>query len=133
MNTALIATAAVLIAGQVLAPHAAQAQQPGIKRTDLQRYDLSAPGREVIQTRVDFAPGAAFPKRKHPGEEIIYVIAGSIEYEIEGKPPVTVNAGGVLFIPAGTVHSAKNVGSVNAAELGTYVVEKGQPLVTLVK
>ena len=105
----------------------AQAQQ-GIKRTDLQRHDLSAPGRETIQTRVDFAPGAAFPRHTHPGEEIIYVIEGSIEYEVDGKP-VTVKAGGVLFIPAGTVHAAKNVGTANAAELGTYVVEKGKPLV----
>jgi hypothetical protein len=31
------------------------------------------------------------------------------------------------------VHTAKNVGSVNAAELATYLVEKGKPLVALVK
>jgi len=123
---------AALIAGAALASHAAQAQQAGIKRTDLQRHDLSATGRETIQTRVDFAPGAAFPKHRHPGEEIIYVIEGEIAYEVEGKP-ITVRAGGVLFIPAGAVHTAKNAGSVNAAELGTYVVEKGKPLVELVE
>lgn len=131
MKTAQIVAMAALIAGSVLALDAPQAQQPGIKRTDLQQHDLSVPGREVVQTRVDFAPGASFPRHKHPGEEIIYVIEGSIEYDVNGQPPVTVNAGGVLFIPAGTVHAAKNVGSVNAAELGTYVVEKGKPLVTL--
>ena len=53
--------------------------------------------------------------------------------EVEGKPPVTLKAGDVLFIPLGTVHSAKNVGSSNAAELATYVVEKGKPLVELAK
>ena len=130
MKTAQIATMAVLIAGGVLALDALQAQQPGIKRTDLQQHDLSVSGREVVQTRVDFAPGASFPRHKHPGEEIIYVIEGSIEYDVDGQPPLMVNAGGVLFIPAGTVHTAKNVGNVNAAELGTYVVEKGKPLVT---
>src|SRR5207237_1163317 len=36
-----------------------------------------------------------------------------------------------LFVPAGTVHSAKNVGTSNGAELATYVVEKGKPLITL--
>ena len=51
--------------------------------------------------------------------------------EVEGKPPVTLKAGDVLFIPAGTIHAAKNVGSGNAAELATYVVEKGKPLVEL--
>ena len=124
--------AAMLIAASALAPNAARAQE-GIKRTDLQKHDLSTPGREVIQTRVDLAPGAAFPRHKHPGEEIIYILEGAIEYAIEGKPPVTLKAGDVLFIPAETVHAAKNVGSVNAAELGTYVIEKGKPLVTLVK
>jgi len=99
----------------------------------LQQCDLSIPGREVIQTRVDIDPGAAFPKHMHPGEEIIYVIEGTIEYDVEGKPPATLKAGDVLFIPAGTIHAAKNVGSTNAAELGTYVVEKGKPLVVLAK
>ena len=42
-------------------------------------------------------------------------------------------AGDVLFIPAGTIHAAKNVGTGTASELATYVVEKGKPLLTLVK
>src|SRR4051794_28332891 len=107
------------------------AQQSGVMRTDLQRHDLSAPGREVIQVRVELTPGTAFPRHSHPGEEIIYVLEGSLVYEVEGKPPVTLKAGDVLFIPAGTIHAARNVGSVNGAELATYVVEKGKPLVVL--
>jgi quercetin dioxygenase-like cupin family protein len=126
-------TLAVLIIGSGLVLQVAGAQQPGIKRTDLQRHDLSVPGREAVQVRVDFDPGAAFGKHRHPGEEIIYVIEGSLEYEVEGKPPMTLKAGEVLFIPAGTIHAAKNVGSGNAAEIATYVVEKGKPLVELVK
>jgi quercetin dioxygenase-like cupin family protein len=120
------------IASSVLAPPTAQAQA-GIKRTDLQRHDLSAPGREAVQVRVDIDPGVAFPNHTHFGEEIIYVLAGTLEYQIEGKPPVTLKAGDVLFIPAGTIHGAKNVGTVTASELATYVVEKGKPLVTLAK
>jgi quercetin dioxygenase-like cupin family protein len=116
-----------------LAPQVVSAQQPGIKRTDLQRHDLSIPGREVIQVRVDIDPGVLAPKHTHPGEEIIYVLEGSLEYEVEGKPPVTLKAGDVLFIPAGVIHSAKNVGSGNGAELATYIVEKGKPLVVPVK
>jgi quercetin dioxygenase-like cupin family protein len=112
---------------------AQEAGMAGIKRIDLQQHDLSALGHEAVQVRVDFDPGAAFPKHTHPGEEIIYVLEGSLEYQIEGKPPMTLKAGDVLFIPAGTVHAAKNVGSGNAAELGTYVVEKGKPLLTLVQ
>jgi quercetin dioxygenase-like cupin family protein len=133
MKTARITWVAAVIVASGLVLHVAPAQQAGVKRTDLQRHDLSVPGREVIQVRVELAPGVSFPKHTHPGEEIIYVLEGSLEYEIEGKPPVTLKAGEVLFIPAGTVHAARNVGSGNAAELATYVVEKGKPLVVLVK
>ena len=46
---------------------------------------------------------------------------------------MTLKAGDVLFVPAEAIHVAKNVGSGNAAELATSVVEKGKPLLTLVK
>ena len=129
MKTTPILAVAVLIVGGGLALNVAQSQQPGVRRTDLLRHDLSASGREVVQVRVDFAPGLAFPPHSHPGEEFAYVIEGLLEYRLEGKPPVTLKAGEALFIPAGTIHSAKNVGGGNAAELATYVVEKGKPLV----
>ena len=132
-KTARAMATAALIAGSALALNAAQAQQTGVKRTYLQRHDLSVAGHEAVQVRVDLAPGVAFGKHTHPGEEIIYVLEGTFEYEVEGKPPVTLKAGDVLFILAGTIHTAKNVGSGPGAELATYVVEKGKPLVVVVK
>jgi quercetin dioxygenase-like cupin family protein len=111
---------------------AAQVQQTGQRRTDLQQHDLSVPGHEAVQVRVDLYPGYISPRHTHPGEEIIYVLEGTIEYEVDGSPSVTLKAGDVLFVPAGRIHTAKNVGTVNAAELATYVVEKGKPLLTLV-
>ena len=136
MKSTRVMAAAVLIVATGLALQVARAQDAGmagVKRTDLQRHDLSVPGHEAVQVRVDLAPGVAFGKHTHPGEEIIYVLEGTFEYEVEGKPPVTLKAGDVLFIPAGTVHAAKNVGSVKASELATYILEKGKPALTLVK
>jgi len=109
------------------------AQQPGIKRTDVLRNDLSVPGREVVQVRVDFAPGVAFARHSHPGEEIAFVLEGSLEYQFDAKTAVTLKAGEALFIPAGTIHTAKNVGKGNGAELATYIVDRGKPLVVLAK
>src|SRR5829696_9559377 len=131
MKTTRIIAVAMLVVGSGLSLNVAQSQQPGVTRSDLLRHDLSVPGREVIQVRVDFAPGVGFPPHSHPGEEIAYVIEGLLEYQLEGKPPVTLKAGEALFIPAGTHHEVKNAGSGNAAELATYIVEKGKPLVTL--
>ena len=128
MNTVRIMMAVGLIVASGLALDVAQAQIPGTRRIDLQRHDLSVPGREVIQSRVEIDPGVTAPRHSHPGEEIIYVLEGTLEYQLDGRPPVTLKAGDVLFVPAGVNHSAKNVGSGPGAELATYVVEKGKPL-----
>ncbi len=121
------AVATVLAAGCIVSV-AAQPRPVGTTRTDLQRYDLSSPGREVLQARVDFAPGSSFPRHKHPGEEIIYVIEGTLEYELPDKGWITLKKGDVLFVPTGGVHAARNRGTEPAAELATYVLEKGKPL-----
>jgi quercetin dioxygenase-like cupin family protein len=112
--------------------NSAHAQQQGVKRFDLQKHDLSIPGREAVQVRVEIAPGVLAVRHKHPGEEIIYVLEGLIEYKIDGKPAVTLKPGDVLFVPAGAVHSAKNVGKNNAAELAIYIVDKTKPLSVVV-
>ncbi len=133
MRTPRITALLALIFGSSLALHLAPAQQRGVRRTDLQRHDLGVPGREVIQVRVELDPGVAFGRHWHPGEEIVYVLEGSLEYQVEGKRPVTLRGGDVLFIPARTIHAAKNVGRGNGAELATYVVDKGKPLVVMVR
>jgi len=132
MSKTTVIAAAALIAS-LLTPNIASAQHAGIKRTDLQRHDLSVPGRETSQVLVEFAPGVSFPPHSHPGEELVYVVEGSLEYALDGSPPVTLKAGDVLFIPAGTPHAVRNVGTTKAAELGTYFVEKGKPLLVLSK
>ena len=113
-------------------PLSAQPRPAGTARTDLQRHDLSISGRETLQALVSLEPGASFPRHTHPGEEVIYVTQGTIEYEVAGKL-VTVKAGEVLFIPYGVVHAARNPGKEPAAELATYILEKGKPLTTFVE
>ncbi|MBI1894224.1 MAG: cupin domain-containing protein [Candidatus Rokubacteria bacterium] len=109
------------------------AQQPGFKRTILQKQDLSAQGREGVMLVAEFAPGAAAGKHTHPGEEIGYVLEGSLVLEVEGKPAVTLKAGDVFFVEAGRVHDGKNPGNKAAKVVSTLVVEKGKPLATPVK
>ncbi|WP_369013015.1 cupin domain-containing protein [Flavobacterium anhuiense] len=124
---------AIIVLGIIafLVPNQITAQE--VKRIDLQKHDLSTPGKEMVQARIDFDGHSAFGKHSHPGEEVIYVVEGSLEYQIEGKEPVTLKAGEVLFIPAGVVHSAKNNTNVKASELATYIVEKGKPILVMKK
>jgi len=131
MQPRRMAVVAAVIVASGLVLHVARAQQAGTRRIDLQRHDLSVPGREVVQTIVELDPGIASSRHTHPGEEIVFVLEGApLEYQLEGKPPVTLKPGDVLFIPAGTIHAAKNVGNRKGAELATYIVEKGKPLFT---
>jgi quercetin dioxygenase-like cupin family protein len=78
----------------------------------------------VVQNRVGISPEAPPIRHRHPAEEVIYVLEGELEYEIEGQSPRTVKAGQALTVPANAVHAVRNVGDGDAAELATYVVEK---------
>ncbi len=136
MQNAKLTLAATVSGVALLAALGAQsllAQQPGFTRALLQKGDLSVPGREAVQVRAEFDPGVAAGKHTHPGEELGYILEGTLVIEMEGKAPVTLNAGDFFFVPAGVVHDGKNVGSGRAKVLATYVVEKGKPLATPVK
>ena len=138
MNGALVKTIrgaaiALMIAGSLLAQHALRAQPSAMLRIDLQRHDLSIAGREAVQVRVELEKGAAFPRHSDLGEEMIYLFQGLLQYQFDGKPPVKLKAGEVLFVPAGTVDTAKNVGGGTESELATHIVEKGKPLLTLLE
>jgi quercetin dioxygenase-like cupin family protein len=106
------------------------AQQPAFKRTVVQQGDISVPGREAITAVIDFEPRATPGRHTHPGEEIGYVLEGTLLVEQDGKAPVTLKAGGAFLVPAGTIHNATNTGTGTAKVLSTYIVEKGKPLAT---
>jgi quercetin dioxygenase-like cupin family protein len=124
-----IAATGLMVGGALALQPAPPPPLPGVTRTDLQRHDLSIKGWETVHARIDIAPGAVAPRHTHPGEEVIYILEGELEYQIGDKPWLKVRAGDVLFIPAGVVHAARNRSSANGAELATYIVETGKPLV----
>jgi quercetin dioxygenase-like cupin family protein len=106
------------------------AQQTGFKRTVLQQSDASVPGREVVMAVAEFQPGASAGRHTHAGDEVGYVLEGTVVIAQDGKPDVTLGPGKSFHIPAGTVHNATNSGSTAARVVATYLVEKGKPLAT---
>ena len=104
------------------------AQQSGFKRTVIQESKLSVPGREAVTAIAEFQPGGTVGRHTHPGEEIGYILEGTIVLEQDGKPAVTLAAGKTFFIPAGTVHNATNKTSAVARVLANYFVESGKPV-----
>lgn len=112
---------------------AAPAAPVGFKRTVLQQHDIGVPNRETVQARGEFEPGAVVGKHTHPGEEVGFILQGELTVDVEGKPTQTLKAGDVFFMPAGTVHAAKNTSKAPTVVISTYIVEKGKPLATPVK
>ena len=104
------------------------AQQSGFKRTVIQQSKLSVPGREAVTAIAEFQPGGTVGRHTHPGEEIGYILEGTIVLEHEGKAAVTLGPGKTFFIPAGTVHNATNKTSAVARVLANYFVESGKPV-----
>jgi len=138
LSAALVLALATGLTGTVHAADSRPAEAPsmqkwqkGLSRTDLAQQALSAPGYELIQSRVDFEPGVVSPRHSHPGEEVAFVIEGVMEYQLAGRSPVVLKAGSSLVIPAGTAHVARNIGPGRASELATYVVRTGAPLVKI--
>jgi quercetin dioxygenase-like cupin family protein len=109
------------------------AQQPGFTRKMLQDHDISVADRHAVQALVEFIPGGAVGKHTHPGEELGFVVEGTLELQIVGQPPRTVKAGEAFFVPAGAVHEGKNIGSGPAKVLATYIVKKGEPVASPAK
>jgi quercetin dioxygenase-like cupin family protein len=57
------------------------------------------------------AVGSIYEAHEHANDQIHWVIAGSIELDVEGFGKVVLNAGDRDEMPAGTRHSAAVVGS----------------------
>lgn len=102
-----------------------------LKRTEVQRSLFSVPGREIVQVLTEIPIGVESGWHTHPGEEVGYIAAGTVEMLVEGQPPRTLHAGEGFLIPPGVPHNARDLGPGTGQMLSTYLVEVGQPLVML--
>jgi len=102
-----------------------------LKRTEIQRGPLSLPGREMVQVRTEIPVGVASGWHTHPGEEVGYIIAGTVQMEIRDGPTLILNAGDGFLIPPRVPHNALDLGPATGLMLSTYIVEVGQPIATV--
>jgi quercetin dioxygenase-like cupin family protein len=99
-----------------------------LKRTEVQRGPLSVPGREMVQVRTEIPVGVASGWHTHPGEEVGYIVAGTVQMEIQDQPTVILQAGDGFLIPPRVAHNATDLGPETGQMLSTYIVEIGQPI-----
>jgi quercetin dioxygenase-like cupin family protein len=121
-------TRTLVVAIAACAALAAVAQAPTIKRTLLQRIDVSET-REAVLGAAEIPEGGTTGRHTHPGVETGYVLEGTLMLAIDGEPARTLKAGDSYKIPEGRVHNANAQGGP-VRVLATYVVDKGKPLAT---
>ena len=111
-----------------------QAAQDGLAgrlvRTEVQHVPSSIPGRDIVQVLTEIPVGVASGWHVHPGEEVGYIVAGTVQMEIRDRPTLLLNAGDGFLIPPGTPHNATDLGPGTGRMLSTYIVETGQPIAT---
>jgi quercetin dioxygenase-like cupin family protein len=129
MSKPALASSALVI-GLVAAGALSFVAQAGFSRVVLQDQPLSVAGRHAVTARADFGPGAAAGRHAHPGEELGYILEGTVELSVQGRPTVTLKPGDVFYIPSGVPHDGRNPGATKAALLSTFVAEQGKPLST---
>ena len=111
-----------------LAATAASAQ---ITRTELVRAPLDGIVRgDGTILRVELVPGGATPPHRHPGQEYVYVLEGSIAIEPRGGAAVRLDAGQVRVNPAGEVHLVRNLSPDRPARVIVFaLIPQGAPAV----
>lgn len=106
------------------------AQDPLKSGTVLQRAELlSAKGMEAILVLRELPPGGESGKHTQAGNELVYIMEGSVVLEVQGKPAVTLKAGEAFSTVAGQVHNVKNASATAPGKaLAFYVAKKGTAL-----
>ncbi len=99
-----------------------------LKRTELQHAASSIPGREIVQVLTEIPVGVSSGWHAHPGEEVGYILAGTVRMEIEGRATLILQTGDPFLIPIGTPHNATDLGPAIGRMLSTYIVEADEPL-----
>jgi quercetin dioxygenase-like cupin family protein len=102
-----------------------------LERTELQHVQSSIPGREIVQVLTKIPAGVESGWHMHPGEEVGYIVAGTVEMRRRGLSTLTLHAGDGFLMPPNTPHNARDLGPETGLMLSTYIVEIGQPLATL--
>jgi quercetin dioxygenase-like cupin family protein len=101
-----------------------------LKRTEIQHVGSSIPGREIVQVLTEIPAGVESGWHMHPGEEVGYILAGTVEMRIKGKSTLTLHKGDGFLMTPNTPHNALDLGPDTGLMLSTYIVESGVPLAT---
>lgn len=102
-----------------------------LKRTEIQREPSSIPGRDIVQVLTEIPEGVESGWHLHPGEEVGYILAGTVVMQIRGAQTRTLPAGSGFLIPPRTPHNAFDMGPGTGRMLSVYLVDPNEPVSTV--
>ena len=74
---------------------------------------VADPGADMVVIAEQIGVGDTVPLHRHTIDEVVFYLAGEVEVRL-GEEFHVVRAGDIVFIPARTAHSQRNVGDVFA-------------------
>lgn len=102
-----------------------------LKRTEVQHAASSIPGRDIVQVLTEIPVDVCSGWHHHPGEEVGYIVAGTVRMERRDGETLILEAGQGFLIPPGVPHNATDLGPDTGRMLSTYIVATGEPVSTL--
>ncbi len=123
------ATAAVLMCASM-----AQAQPPaapagGISAKELMRRDvIGLPGKEVVLSTVEVAPGASSAPHRHDAQVFVYMLRGKMIMQVRGGPRMTLGPGQTFYENPADVHTVSaNASDTEPAKFLAFMIkDKGK-------
>lgn len=113
------------------APQDADELRGRLKRTEIQHAASSIPGRDIVQVLTEIPDGVSSGWHHHPGEEVGYIVAGTVRMERRDADTQVLEAGSGFLIPPGVPHNATDLGPGTGRMLSTYIVRTGEAIATL--
>ena len=100
------------------------------KVTELMTKDLpESPGKELLMITVEHAPGGSNPAHRHNAHAMVYVLEGSVVFQVKGGKEVTLNPGDTFYEGPDDIHLVdRNASSTKPAKFVVFFLkQKGAP------
>jgi len=102
------------------------------QRVILERHEQSGvPGKDIVIGTASLPPGTVIGFHTHPGDEIGYVLKGTLVLKTRGQPDRILKTGDSFFNARGAIHSlAAAPGAEGGTAVSTWIVDHGKELAT---
>ena len=114
--------------------HAVTAASHGGARPLMRRALIGMPGKEVVVTTIEVAPGESSPPHRHYAQVFVYMLQGRMIMQVKGGPRMTLGPGQTFYESPSDIHTVgANASPTKPAKFLVFMIkDKGRPGTVLV-